>query len=217
MATDENQIPIAEPLPIDAVEDPGGIEELPDVQLAAIRDGVVSDRTRACYLKENFYFLIWLRTEQPTSMTAFGLNRITAMVSNAPVGTTDRQFFAHNRAAFDELTRGSDMAPIIDVDVLTPAIYMDYCRSLRNQRTRSYLGKSTMGVKRAALYHLYRLHNGSGYTHDFNLTLNNLFCGFYCVLTSRRTTITNTNVIGKNEVATTRCVALPRWNQVFIH
>jgi hypothetical protein len=189
--------------------------ELPDVQLAAIRDGVVSDRTRACYLKENFYFLLWLRNAQPTCMTAFGMQRITAMVSNAPIGISDRQFFAHNRAAFDELTRGCDMAPIIEVDTVTPGIYMDYCRSLRNQRTRSYLGKSTMGVKRAALYHLYRLHNGSGYTHDFNLTLNNLFRGFYRVLTSRRATV-STNVIGKDEVPRTRCVVLPRWNQVFI-
>jgi hypothetical protein len=189
-------------------------QELPDVMLAAIRDGIVSERTRTCYLKENFYFLLWLRNSEPLCLTQFGLNRMNAMVTEGPIGLTDRQFFARNRSIFDELTRACDVAPIIDVDVLTPETYMNYCRSLRNQRTRQYLGKSTIGVKRAALYHLYRLHNGSGYTHEFNLSLNNLFRGFYRVLTSRQA-IVSAPIIGMDEeTPAARNVVLPKWNQV---
>jgi hypothetical protein len=32
--------------------------EVPDVLLAAIRNGIVSERTRACYLKENFWIFV---------------------------------------------------------------------------------------------------------------------------------------------------------------
>jgi hypothetical protein len=193
---------------------PDVVQELPDVLLAAIRDGVVSDRTRACYLKENFYFLLWLRNTEPTCLTAFGLNVINGFVSNAPAGLSDRQFYARNRAAFQDVVRSCDTTPILVVDVLSPEVYMNYCHSLRNIRTRQYLGKSTIGVKRAALYHLFRLHNGSGYSSAFNLTLNNLFRGFYRVLTSRRSIVSET-IIGKdNEPPSTRSIILPKWNQV---
>jgi hypothetical protein len=192
-----------------------GENELPDVLLTQIRDGIVSERTRSCYLKENFQFMVWLQNESPTSLTEYGLRRMNAMFDETPVGLSARQFFSRNRSAFDDLTRGCGYQAIIAVEELTPEIYMDYCRSLRNLWTRNYLGKSTIGVKRAALYHLYRLHNGSGYSSEFNLTLNNLFRGFYRVLTSRRGIITE-NIIGKDDVATTttRNVVLPKWNQV---
>jgi hypothetical protein len=83
---------------------------------------------------------------------------------------------------------------------------MKYCRSLRNKKCRLYLGKATIGVKRSALFHLYRLHNGAGYSDEFKQGLNNLFCGFFRVLTSQRPTGLPVGEEGAE--------VLPKWNQV---
>jgi hypothetical protein len=63
---------------------------------------------------------------------------------------------------------------------------MRYATTLRNKRTRNYLGKSTLYVKRSALFHLFRVHNGSGYSVGFGQQLSNLFRGFFRVLISRQ-------------------------------
>jgi hypothetical protein len=194
---------------MDVIEDDADANfEVPDVLLTAIVDGVVSERTRKVYVAESFNFLKWLKLNEPTSLTEYGLNKMIGYLEGEKNDVTERQLYTRCRADFDELLRGCDYAPIINIANLTPEIYINYCRQLRNKRTRQYLGRSTIGVKRAALFHLYRLHNGAGYSDAFNSTLNNLFRGLFRVLISRGAGQVVIDKNGKKEKV------LPKWNQV---
>jgi hypothetical protein len=44
-------------------------DELPDIELGEVRDGVVSERTMASYVAEIYGFLVWLRFHQPDVLT----------------------------------------------------------------------------------------------------------------------------------------------------
>jgi hypothetical protein len=183
--------------------------ELPDVLLTSIRDGVVSDRTRLCYVNEIFSFLLWLRLNEPSALTTYGLSTLDTYVINSPLNATNKQIFSKNKVSFGNVLRECSTAAVLELDVLSPDIYMNYCRSLRNKKSRLYLGMSTIGVKRLALFHLYRLHNGAGYPEKFKLGLNNLFRGFFRVLTSRRPVGV---IVGEDGPE----VVLPKWNQVCV-
>jgi hypothetical protein len=181
--------------------------ELPDVLLTSIRDGVVSEKTRICYISEIFNFLFWVRQNEQAILTDDGKEAMNEYVSAVPEGATSKQVYTKCKRKFDDLLRDAQNKPVFDVVALTPDTYMNYLRSLRNQKNRLYLGKSTIGVKRSALFHLYRLHNGAGYPDGFKLSLNNLCRGFFRVLTSRRTAA---STIVQDGVE----VAVPKWNQV---
>ena len=51
--------------------------------------------------------------------------------------------------------------------------------SLRHHGHGGYLSRSSYGNKRAALFHLFRLHNRLGYPAEFGQQLGNLFKGFF--------------------------------------
>jgi hypothetical protein len=172
--------------------------ELPDVGLAAIRDGVVSDRTRTCYVSEIFSFLLWLKTYQPQVLTLHGLEVISSYLIESPNLSRDK-LLGRYRSQFGDILRNADENGIIMLDLITPDLYMNYCRTLRHTRNRTYLSRSAYGVKRAALFHLFRLHNGSGYSEDFKHGLSNLFRGFFRAIVNRRSQRQLATVAGKNE------------------
>jgi hypothetical protein len=161
--------------------------EIPDVLLTSIQDGVVAERTRMCYVSEIFSFLNWCRLNEPTVLTEHGERIMSGFILGSPVDCSVQKVFNKNKKEFDDYLREASSCPVFYEDVLTPEVYMNYCRGLRNKKTRLYLGKSTIGVKRSAIFHLFRLQNGAGYNEAFKLGLNNLFRGFFRVLTSRRT------------------------------
>ena len=63
---------------------------------------------------------------------------------------------------------------------------MSFVVSCRHQGHGGYLSKSAYGNIRAALFHLFRLHNCSGFSDPFRLELGNLFKGFYRSLTRQQ-------------------------------
>ena len=69
---------------------------------------------------------------------------------------------------------------------ITPLGYMSYVVSRRHQGHGGYLSKSAYGSIRATLFHLFRLHNRSGFSDSFRLELGNLFKGFYRSLTRQQ-------------------------------
>lgn len=56
---------------------------------------------------------------------------------------------------------------------------MNFIMSLRHKQHGGYLGKSAYGNKRSALFHLFRLHNRTGFSDAFRLELGNLYRGFF--------------------------------------
>jgi hypothetical protein len=101
-------------------------------------------------------------------------------------------------------------------DLLTAVIYIDYLRGQRNIRTRNILSKSAYGVKRAALFHMFRLQNGAGYPDTFKNSLNNLLRGFFRVLTKRKTTARAVlrEQLVDGEIVDNPNNILSTWNQV---
>ena len=55
---------------------------------------------------------------------------------------------------------------------------MEYIMSRRNTISGCYLSKSAYGNLRAALFHIFRLHNRLGFPDAFRLELGNLYRGF---------------------------------------
>jgi hypothetical protein len=172
--------------------------KLLDVGLAAIRDGVVSERTRTCYTSEIFTFLQWLRFNEPNVLTQCARDLFLYYEAKNPNTNAQRILFVH-RQHFETALRNADTIALIKEDQITPHMYMNYCRTLRHRRNRTYLSKSAYGVKRSALFHLYRLHNGDGYSESFKLRLSNLFRGFFRVLVQRRRTVAATVVVPNNK------------------
>ena len=60
---------------------------------------------------------------------------------------------------------------------------MEYNMSCHNVLNGHYLSKSAYGNLRAALFHVFRLHNHLGFPDPFCLELGNLYHGFFRQLT----------------------------------
>jgi hypothetical protein len=159
--------------------------ELPDIELGEIRDGVVSERTMVSYVAEIFNFFVWVRFHQPDVLTEACKN-ILALYEDEFPDVQPNKLYAKVKGRFQLQLRGSDTVPLIVEGALSANTYMNYIRTLRNKKTGNYLSRSAYGVKRSALFHLYRLHNGNGYPEAFKLKLSNLFKGFYRVMVQRR-------------------------------
>ena len=60
---------------------------------------------------------------------------------------------------------------------------MEYIMSCLNAFNGQYLSKSAYGNHRAALFHIFRLHNHLSFPDAFRLELGNLYRGFFRQLT----------------------------------
>ena len=78
--------------------------------------------------------------------------------------------------------RGAITNAVVVLDEITPEVFMDYILGLRHGRFGRHLSKSAYGNRRASLFHLFRLHNNTGFSEAYKMELNNLFRGFYRAL-----------------------------------
>jgi hypothetical protein len=185
------------------------------VLLSLIQDSIVSQRTRNCYTSEIFSIIFWLRNHQQHVLTQNGI----VMIDSKTEGKRDldaKKAYRQFCEIFLEQLREANTKPIFFEEFLTADIYMDYLRGQRNLKTRSYLSKSAYGVKRASLYHLFRLQNGSGYPDPFKNALNNLLRGFFRVLTSRKSNAKQyiRDQIASGEIVESPNIVSSQWNQV---
>jgi hypothetical protein len=189
--------------------------ESPEVLLSSIRDSIVSDRTRCSYTAEIFCILFWLRYNQGQVLTPHGTSVMDSKIELYP-DMDAKALYRRFKGRFNEQLREANLNNLFFEDLFTADIYMDYLRGQRNMRTRAYLSKSAYGVKRAALYHLFQLQNGSGYSDVFKLALNNLLRGFFRVLTSRKGDARQqiqAQLLGGEQIQNPN-VILSQWNQV---
>jgi hypothetical protein len=92
-----------------------------------------------------------------------------------------------NRKDFVNAVRGCDVRPLIREELLSPEVYIDYAKTIRKVRDpNKMLSKMGYGVKRAALYHFFRCHNGNGYPFQYCKKLTNLFKGFNQVIVTQK-------------------------------
>ncbi len=168
--------PIMEAVPIDA--------------LANIRDGVVCERTLTSYLNDTLAFLKWCTSEgneEYNCLTDFGKAALTDMYEVQP-GEREggRPFTMRVRSTFKALLWNAHVQPIVHLNLITADGFMKYLLSLKHPTRGGSLSKSSYGSKRAALFHLYRVHNRTGMPLDITSQLANLFKGFYRRLAQNR-------------------------------
>ena len=70
------------------------------------------------------------------------------------------------------------------LDQIVPSKYLNFILTLHHNNT--FLSKSSYGSKRAALFHLFRLHNRIGFNDEFRTELTNLYKGLYRQVATQR-------------------------------
>ena len=153
-----------------------------NITIDAIRDGVVANDTLRQYMSEIIKFLVWCRSNKPDWLHPLATARLDAILQRQD----NERMRAYNTRMWQQiksLLQAADTNPVLTVAAITPLGYMSYVMSCRHQGHGGYLSKSAYGSIRAALFHLFRLHNRSGFSDSFRLELRNLFKGFYRSLT----------------------------------
>jgi hypothetical protein len=212
--------------------------EQPHIGMESIRDSVVSKRTLACYTAEIFSLLYWLKENKPPVLTTHGYFCLEQYTEGSP-DLNPKLLYLKYKKQFHEELRVANVTPLFLEELLTADLYMDYLSRQWHSRSGAFLSKSAYGVKKACAFHLFRLHNGSGFPPVFNANITNLLRGFYRLLVARKgvakarvcesneqanvgdvTDIDNGNVAqvggpvcNTNEAAQ---LILSRWNQVNI-
>jgi hypothetical protein len=160
-----------------------------DIEIGEIRDSIVLESTQKSYIAEIFNLMIWLRHNAPNVLKEAAEKLFSEFeakaggVSNIPTS----KLYTMNKKEFIIAVRECDVRPLIIENNLTVEVYVDYARTLRKKnKPMEMLGKGAYGVRRAALFHLFRCHNGNGYSHTYGTRMTNMFRGLYRVLVNRR-------------------------------
>ena len=148
------------------------------ITIHSVRDGVVAQNTLKTYCTEILKFLNWSRENKPNWLQAVALLRLDEIQTRGP-NERVRAFKARVQEALKVLLRNAREEPILHIAAITAEGFMEYIMSRRNAFNGRYLLKSAYGNHRAALFHIFRLHNRLGFPDAFRLELGNLYRGFF--------------------------------------
>ena len=182
-----------EPHDVDQNTEANNNEATNEITLDAVQDGVVSNNTKRHYMSDNIKFLRWCKENHPDWLNATASEELDFIWFRRQ-GERQRDYNTRTRREIQALLRNASEQPVVVLDSITPLGFMEYVmgrrRVLNNNNTGAtqggYLSKSAYSNIRAALFHLFRLHNKSGFPEQFRLELGNLYRGFYRELTRQR-------------------------------
>jgi hypothetical protein len=163
------------------------INDVP-VSLRTIRDNIISPKTLRAYTSDLVQFLQWVHTNENHWLTEHGNEELTALYVQQEHENA-RQHRTRKQRGVATLLRNAYQEPIVHLERIVPSQYMNYLLTLR--RDNHFLSKSAYGSKRAALFHLFRLHNRVGFQDGFKIELSNLLKGLFRQVASRRNVINN--------------------------
>jgi hypothetical protein len=175
--------------------DDGGIV---GITLDTIRDSIVSAKTYASYIGDLGHFLKWVALNEYAWLTEYGGTRL-AEIETRNEDESVRSFRSRRLVSLKALLRDAYDQHVVHVDAITPNRYMDYVLTISGRQNR-FLSPSAYGSKRAALYHLFRLHNRIGFPASFKLEIGNLYKGFYRKIAQHRNSPANNINNNNNEV-----------------
>jgi hypothetical protein len=161
------------------------------VSLQTIRDNLISPKTLRAYTNDLVQFLQWVHTNENHWLTDYGNEELTNLYVQHEHENA-RQHRARKVNGVATLLRNSYQEPIVHLERIVPSKYVNFVLTLH--RNNRFLSRSAYGSKRAALFHLFRLHNRVGFHADFKTELSNLFKGLNRQAASRR----NVNNEGNN-------------------
>lgn len=144
--------------------------------LQSIQDNIISPSTLKSYIGDLIQLFVWVQRNENHWLTRYGNDKLAELFVQQE-NERDVQHRVRRSNGMANLLRMSYTEPIVHLDQIVPATYMQFLLSLT--RNNSYLSKSSYGCKRAALFHLFRLHNRTGFHEAFRLELGNLFKGLY--------------------------------------
>ena len=132
------------------------------IAIHSVRDGVVAPHTLKKYCTEILKFLNWCRENTPNWLQSVALLRLDEIQTRAP-NKRVCAFKARVQEALKILLQNAREEPILRIDDITAEGFMKYIMSCRNMFNGCYLSKSACGNLRAALFHIFWLHNRVGF------------------------------------------------------
>ena len=130
-------------------------------------------------------FLVRCVGNKPNWLTDDGRDQI-AHITEEHGGECVRARRSRTSAAFLRLLCACDESPVLLLGEVTPRGVMEFAMGRRCRRGgQGYLSKSAYGQIRAAVFHLFRVHNRVGFSESFHKELGNLFRGFFRQLTQQ--------------------------------
>jgi hypothetical protein len=158
------------------------VHVIPNISLETVRDGVVAKKTNDQYVCHIFLLMFHFLEHAPHCLTEHSRFFLNTYRSNYPTLTPSR-LQSRVKNLFKTELRGAITNAVVVLDEITLDVFMDYILGLRHGRFDRHLSKSAYGNRRASLFHLFRLHNNTGFTEAYKMELNNLFRGFLCSCT----------------------------------
>ena len=160
---------------------------IPKLDLEQLKKGVVAPSTQKSYQSSLSSFFQWTFDNEPSWLTPLGKEtveclRLPASGENQGKRELQKQRTSILEAALDGVLERQ--AALVNLDLITADRYMEYLLTLEKEvadpddpsKKRTVpLSKSAYGSHRAALYHLFRMHNGIGYDMTFSKRLKALF------------------------------------------
>ena len=155
----------------------------PTITLEGVHDSIVSSKTLRGYMGEIIKFLVWCAGNKPNWLMDNGRDCI-AHITEEHGGEGVHAQRSCTRTEFLGLLHSCDESPVLVLGEVTPCGIMEYAMGRRRLWGRlGYLSKSAYGAIRAAVFHLFRIHNSVGFSEIFCKELGNLFHGFFQQLT----------------------------------
>ena len=158
----------------------------PKLDLETLKRGVVAPSTQKSYQSSLNSFFQWSFDNKPSWLTELGKETVERLreVLDENVGKRDRQRLHSSilEGALDGVLE--HQSALVNLDLITADEYMKYLITLEKEvpdpddpskKKMVPLSKSAYGSHRAALYHLFRMHNGIGYDMNFSKRLKALF------------------------------------------
>ena len=149
------------------------------ITLDDVRDSLVGPSTYRGYTGEILSFLKWCIINRRSWVTAHCIDVVSQLDGEPNEGEGRRAYKKRVKLEFEFALRNSRVDPLVNLDYINPEGFVSYIIPLRNGCTNNFLSRSSLGNKRAALNHLFRLHNRIGYGESFRLELSGLYKGLY--------------------------------------
>ena len=157
----------------------------PKLDLEQLKKGVVAPSTMKSYQGCLNAFFHWCYDNRPLWLTALGKVLVEKLREPGEANQGKRDLQKQRTNTLEAaLSAVHEQAALINLHLISADEYMEYLLTLEKQvpdpdnaskKKSAPLSKSAYGAHRAALYHLFRMHNGIGYDMNFSKRLKTLF------------------------------------------
>ena len=140
-------------------------------------EGVVDQGVGSKYVNEILLLMDWAFANQKDWLCEDVLAAYPT-VNTQTTGESYKQFRKRVKNHYTMLLRNAKNVPVFAVDKVTVQRFMEYLASQAHYLTGRVLKSGSYGTKRSAFRHMFRLHNGRGFSAEFENELALAWRGF---------------------------------------